>query len=75
MPFKNPNQWVRTISKQVVGFHYEPGSGMRSNGVKSEYFTISGEWVRIRRDVAQVAKDKFGEDLEVVNKIPKIEVP
>lgn len=74
MSFQNPNQWVRTISGQVVGFRYEPGSGMRANGVKAAYLTISGLWTRMRRDAVKVAKDKFGADLEVVTKRPKVEV-
>lgn len=74
MSFQNPNQWVRTLSGQVVGFHYEPGSSMRANGVKSEYLTISGSWTQMRRDAVKVAKDKFGADLDMVNKKPMVEV-
>ena len=77
MPFQNPNQWVRAIKGKKLGFRYEPGSLMRSNGVESEYFSLDDNWQQMRRDAIKVAVSKFGSDtiapyqLEVSNTKPE----
>ena len=62
--FKNPNWWVRA-THSAVGFRYEPGSYMRSNGVEATHYSFTRDWQRVPRDAAQVALIHLGSDVEV----------
>lgn len=69
MPFQNPTQWIRALPGQKLGFRYEPGSLMRDNGVKDEYFQLNSTWQRMHRDAVKVASSKFGPESGGRNRI------
>jgi len=70
MAFRNPYEWVKSVAHDnsnasLLGFRYNPGSYMQSNGVVAEYFQLPPrEWVRLRRDAAREAVTKFGNAVE-----------
>ena len=72
MPIVNDPCWVRTLSGASLGFRYEPGSALRAIGVVDEYFALSGDWIAMELDAAQIAQIRFVHQLEVTSMDPYV---
>lgn len=50
---------IRVRDGSILGFQYEPGSGLRSRGIENFYVQINDEWTPVTDDQLMVAQGRF----------------
>ncbi len=59
MPQEPKNRYIHTLGGQKVGFTYEPGAIMRSQGLTVQYYAIGPDEVLLPTDAAKIAISRF----------------